>query len=60
MYIKIVIYYNKHHKEGLILKEEKKIFLLYRNIKTKQPSQKLNYQKLGLFKIKKKLRIVNY
>ena len=35
MYIKAVIYYNKYHREGLILKERKKIFLFYKNIKIK-------------------------
>ena len=35
MHMKAVIYYNKHYKKGPTLKEGEKIFLLYRNIKTK-------------------------
>jgi hypothetical protein len=38
----------------------KKVYLLYRNIKTKQPSTKLNHQKLGPFKIEEQLGPVGY
>jgi hypothetical protein len=34
--------------------------LIQRNIQTKQPSIKLDHKKLGLFKIKKIIRLVNY
>jgi hypothetical protein len=34
--------------------------LIQQNIQTKQPSTKLDYKKLGLFKIKKIIRLVNY
>jgi hypothetical protein len=34
--------------------------LIQRNIQTKQPSTKLDHKKLGLFKIKKVIRLVNY
>jgi hypothetical protein len=36
------------------------VYLLRRNIKIKRPSDKLNYTKLGLFKIIKKLGLVIY
>jgi hypothetical protein len=36
------------------------VFLLRRNIKTKRSSEKFNHRKLGSFKIRKKLRILNY
>jgi hypothetical protein len=34
--------------------------LIQRNIQTKQPSTKLDYKKLGLFKIKRIIGLVNY
>jgi hypothetical protein len=34
--------------------------LIRRNIQAKQPSIKLDHKKLGLFKIKKIIRLVNY
>jgi hypothetical protein len=34
--------------------------LIQRNIQTKQPSIKLDHKKLGLFKIKRIIRLVNY
>jgi hypothetical protein len=45
---------------GPKLKEKNKIYLLKKNIKIKRPSNKLNYKKLGLFKINKKVRSINY
>jgi hypothetical protein len=43
-----------------MLKKGNKIYLIQRNIQTKQPSTKLDHKKLGLFKIKKIIRLVNY
>jgi hypothetical protein len=43
-----------------MLKEKDKIYLIQRNIQTKQPNIKLDYKKLGLFKIKKITGLVNY
>jgi hypothetical protein len=34
--------------------------LIQRNIQTKQPNTKLDHKKLGPFKIKKVIRLVNY
>ena len=42
------------------LKKENKIYLFRCNIKIKQFSDKLNYKKLKLFKIKKVLSLINY
>ena len=42
------------------LKEGDRVYLLRKNIKTKRPSNKLDYKKLGLFKIDKKIGSVNY
>jgi hypothetical protein len=43
-----------------MLKKGDKIYLIQRNIQIKQLSTKLDYKKLGLFKIKKITRLVNY
>ena len=51
---------NRERSEGPDFKEEGIAYLLRRNIKTKRPSDKLDYKKLGLFKIKKKLEPVIY
>ena len=42
------------------LKEENKVYLLRRNIKTKRLSDKLDYKKLGPFRIEKVLGPMNY
>lgn len=54
------MYYNKKHSVGPTLKKKDKVYLLKKNIKTKRPSNKLNYKKLRLFKIDKKVRTVFY
>jgi hypothetical protein len=43
-----------------MLKKRNKVYLIRRNIQTKQLSTKLDYKKLGLFKIKKIIGLVNY
>jgi hypothetical protein len=43
-----------------MLKERDKVYLVRRNIQTKQLSTKLDYKKLGLFKIKRIIRPINY
>jgi hypothetical protein len=57
---KIVFYYNGYCSIEPILKEKDKIYLIQRNIQTKQPSTKLDHKKLGLFKIKRVIGLVNY
>ena len=44
---------NKSRLKGLTFKEGDKVYLLYKNIKTKRLSDKLNYKKLRLFKVTK-------
>jgi hypothetical protein len=44
----------------LILKKRDKIYLFRRNINIKKLSNKLDYKKLGPFKINKVIRLVNY
>jgi hypothetical protein len=57
---KTVSYYNKYYNIKPILKKRNKIYLIQRNIQTKQPSIKLDHKKLGLFKIKRIIGLVNY
>jgi hypothetical protein len=57
---RIVSYYDKYYNIEPIFKEKDKIYLIQRNIQTKQPSTKLDHKKLGLFKIKRIIRLVNY
>jgi len=47
-------YYNLKKSKGLDLKEGDKVWLLYRNFKLRQLSKKLDYVKIGLFKIAEK------
>jgi len=51
---------NKGRSKGLDFKEGGIAYLLRRNIKTKRLSDKLDFKKLRLFKIKKKLGLVTY
>jgi transposase InsO family protein len=53
-------YANKKRLKGPTLKEGDKVYLLRRNIKTKRPSDKLDWKKIGPFKIDKKLSDYNY
>ena len=53
-------YYNQKVSEGLDLKEGDKIYLFTKNFKSKQPSKKLDYIKMGPFKIISKVMEVLY
>ena len=53
-------YYDKRHKDIPPWKEGDKVYLRRKNIKIKQPSMKLDYMKLGPFKIKRKLSSVTF
>jgi hypothetical protein len=57
---KVVSYYNKHCSIKPMLKERDKVYLIQRNVQIKQPSTKLDHKKLGLFKIKRVIGLVNY
>jgi len=45
-------YYNARRSEGPDLKEGDKVWLLYKNFKSWRPSKKLDYVRLGPFKVK--------
>jgi hypothetical protein len=57
---RIMFYYDEYYSIEPILKEGDKVYLIRRNIQTKQPSIKLDHKKLGLFKIKIIIGLVNY
>ena len=51
---------NRYRIEGLNLSEGDLVYLARKNIKTKRPSDKLDFKKLGPFKIEKKMGLVIY
>ena len=53
-------YYNQKVFKGLDFKEGDKVYLLTKNYKSKQLRKKLNYIKMGLFKIINKVIEVLY
>jgi len=53
-------YYNVKRSRGLDLKEGDKVCLLYKNFKSWRLSKKLDYIRLGLFKITIKILEVTY
>jgi hypothetical protein len=55
-----VSYYDTYYNIEPTLKERNKVYLIRRNIQTKQLSTKLDHKKLGLFKIKRVIGLVNY
>jgi hypothetical protein len=57
---RIISYYNRYYNIKPTLKERDKIYLIQRNIQTKRLNTKLDHKKLGLFKIKRIARLVNY
>jgi hypothetical protein len=57
---RIISYYDRYYNIEPTLKERNKVYFIQRNIQIKQPSTKLDYKKLGLFKIKRIIRLVNY
>jgi hypothetical protein len=57
---KTISYYNRYYNIELIFKKKDKIYLIQRNIQTKQLNTKLDHKKLGLFKIKRITGLVNY
>ena len=53
-------YYNQKVFKGLDFKKKNKVYLLTKNFESKRPSKKLNYIKMGLFKIINKVTEVIY
>jgi hypothetical protein len=57
---KIISYYDRYCSIEPIFKKRDKVYLIRRNIQTKQLNIKLDHKKLGLFKIKRIIKPVNY
>src|SRR5436190_3559777 len=51
---------NKKRVQEHFYKEEDKVYLLQKNIKTKRPSNKLDFKRLELFRIKKVVGKLDY
>jgi len=49
--MRLAMYHNRKRSKGPALQEGDPVYLLRRNLKTKRPSTKLDYTKLGPFKI---------
>lgn len=56
---RIALYHNRKRSEGPDLTEGDLAYLLRKNIKTKRPSDKLDFTKLGPFKIKRIIKKTN-
>ena len=54
------LYVNKKRDKDFTLKEEDKVYLLRRNIKTKRLNNKLDHIKLKSFKILKTKKLINF
>jgi hypothetical protein len=57
---KSLMYYNKKRIKGPTLSERDPVYLLWKNIKTKRLSTKLDHTKLGPYKIRKVLGPLTY
>ncbi len=53
-------YYNKYRLEGLCLEREDKVYLISRNLYIKRLSKKLDFKKIGLFKVEERISDNNY
>jgi hypothetical protein len=53
-------FYDRTRLEGPRLEEGDKVYLISRNLRTKRPSRKLDFRKIGPFKIDKKISENNY
>jgi hypothetical protein len=60
MSLRSSIYYNSKRFGKPRLREGNQIYLLRRNIKTTRPSDKLDYKKLGPFKIVRNIKNVSF
>ena len=53
------MYYNRKRVKGLTLLKGDLVYLLRKNIKTKRLSNKLDFTRLGLFKIKREIKDIS-
>ena len=60
MSLRFSLYYNSKKLEGPRLRERDQVYFLRRNVKITRPSDKLDYKKLGPFKIIRNIRDVSF
>jgi hypothetical protein len=53
-------YYNKHRLEGPRLERGDKVYLISRNLYIRRPSRKLDFKKIGPFRIDEQVSSNNY
>jgi hypothetical protein len=58
--IRSASYYNKKRLKGPRLKKRDKVYFLRRNIEIIRLSNKLNYKKFRLFRVKRNIRNISY
>jgi hypothetical protein len=56
----MTLYANKSKLEGPRFREGDLIYLLWRNVKTIRLSDKLDFKKIGLFKVKRNIRDISF
>jgi hypothetical protein len=54
------MYYNKLKLEESRFREEDLVYFIRRNIKITRLSDKFNYKKFGLFRVKRNIKNINY
>src|SRR5947209_17943620 len=57
---RMAYYYNQRHGKEPELKKRDKVYLLQKNIQTDRPNQKLDFKKLGPYKVITKKNRLNY
>ncbi len=60
VYLRIKQHYNKYRLEGPCLERGDKVYLISQNLYTKQLSKKLDFKKIRLFKVDKRISDNNY
>jgi hypothetical protein len=53
-------YYDKYRLEGPRLERGDKVYLISQNLYIERPSKKLDFKKIGLFKVDKQVLTSNY
>ncbi len=58
--LRIKQHYDKYRLEGLRLEKGDKVYFILRNLRTKRLSKKLDFKKIGLFKVDERISTSNY
>ena len=58
--VRMAMYYDRRHEPSPDLKKGDLVYLLTRNLKTTRPNKKLDYKKLGPFKILRRIHELSY